>query len=157
MGLVDGDERRLLFCEHLGEVGDAHAFGCDEEELENAVEVVAAGLAGLVAGETGVDAADAEAGGGELGGLVVHEGDEGRDDEGGTAAGDGGELVTEGLACSGGHNEENVAAVGGGATDGFLVGAKGWKAKGRVEQGGEVHRLAQFRILFVRVWCGTSC
>ena len=135
--------------EHLGEVGDAHALGCDEEELEGAVEVVAAGLAGFVAGEAGVDAGDAEAGGGELGGLVVHEGDEGRDDEGGAAAGDGGELVAEGLSCSGGHDEEDVAAVGGGAADGFLVGAKGCEAEGLVEQGGEVHQLAQFRILFV--------
>jgi len=51
MGLVDGDERWLAAGEHLGEVGDAHALGCDEEELEGAVEVVAAGLTGFVAGE----------------------------------------------------------------------------------------------------------
>ena len=44
-----------------------------------------------------MDAGDAEAEGGELGGLVVHEGDEGRDDEGGASAGDGGELVAEGF------------------------------------------------------------
>ena len=129
VGLVDGDERGFLACEHRGEVGDAHALGCDEEELEGAVEVVAAGLAGFVAGEAGVDAGDAEAGGGELGGLVVHEGDEGGDDERGAAAGDGGELVAEGFACSGGHDEEDVAAVGGGAADGFLVGAEGWRSR----------------------------
>ena len=149
VGLVDGDETRLAPGEHLREVGNAHALGCDEEELQGAVEVIAAGLAGLVTGEAGVDAGDAKTGGGEFGGLVVHEGDERRDHQGGTTAGDGGELVAEGLACSGGHDEEDVAAVGGGATDGFLIGAKGWKAKGRVEQGGEVHRLVQFRILFV--------
>ena len=124
VGLVDGDEGGLAACEHLGEAGDAHALGCDEEELEGAVEVVAAGLAGFFAGEAGVDAGDAEAGGGELGGLVVHEGDEWGDDEGGAAAGDGGELVAEGFSGSGGHDEENVAAVGGGAADGLLVGAK---------------------------------
>ena len=49
MGLVDGDEGGLAAGEHLGEAGDAHALGCDEEELEGAVEVVAAGLAGCVA------------------------------------------------------------------------------------------------------------
>ena len=76
VGFVDGDEGGLSPGEHLGEAGDAHALGCDEEELEGAVEIVAAGLAGFVAGEAGVDAGDAEAGGGELGGLVVHEGDE---------------------------------------------------------------------------------
>ena len=135
VGFVDGDEARLLFCEHLGEVGNAHAFGGDEEELEGAVEVVAAGLTGLVAGEARVDAGDAEAGGGELGGLVVHEGDERADDEGGAAAGDGGELVAEGLSGSGGHDEEDVAAVGGGAADCFLVGSEGGEAEGLVEQG----------------------
>ena len=76
VGLVDGDEGGLAFGEHLGEAGDAHALGRDEEKLEGAVEVVAAGLAGVVAAEAGVDAGDAEAEGGELGGLVVHEGDE---------------------------------------------------------------------------------
>ena len=149
MSFVDGDEAGFLFREHLGEVGDAHALGCDEEELEGAVEVVAAGLAGFVAGEAGVDAGDAKAGGGELVGLVVHEGDEGRDDEGSAAAGDGGELVAEGFSCSGGHDEQDVAAVGGGAADGFLIGAEGREAEGLVEQGGEIHQPAQFRILFV--------
>ncbi len=59
-------ERGLAPGEHLREAGDAHALGRDEEELEVAVEVVAAGLAGRVAGEAGVDARDAEAGCGSL-------------------------------------------------------------------------------------------
>ena len=46
VGFVDGDEGGLAAGEHLGEAGDAHALGRDEEELEGAVEVVAAGLAG---------------------------------------------------------------------------------------------------------------
>ena len=87
VGFVDGDEDGLALGEHLREAGDAHAFGSDEEEVEVAGEVVAAGLAGVVAGEAGVDAGDAEAEGGELGGLVVHEGDEGGDDERGSSAG----------------------------------------------------------------------
>jgi hypothetical protein len=107
--------------------------------LESAIEVVAAGLAGFVAREAGVDAADTKAGGGKLGGLVVHEGDEWGDDEGGAAPGDGGKLVAEGFSCSGGHDEEDVAAVGGGAADGFLIGAKGYKTECGVEQGGEIH------------------
>ena len=73
--------------------------------------------------------------GGELGGLVVHEGDQGADDQRGAAAGDGGKLVAEGLAGAGGHDEENVAAVGGGAADGFLVGAEGGEAEGGVGAG----------------------
>lgn len=93
-------------------------------------------------------AGDAEACGSELGGLIVHEGDERGDDEGGAAAGDGWELVAEGLACSSGHDEKDVAAVGGGTADGLLIGTEGLVAEGLVEQGGEVHQLAQFRILF---------
>jgi len=89
VGFVDGDERGLAAGEHLGEAGDAEAFGGDEEEVECAVEVVAAGLAGVIAGEAGVDAADVEAEGGELGGLVVHEGDERADDERRSAANEG--------------------------------------------------------------------
>ena len=148
VGLVDCYEAGLFPGEHLGEVGDAHALGRDEKELEGAVEVVAAGLPCFVAGEAGVDAGDAEAGGGEFGGLVVHEGNEGGDDEGSAAAGDGGKLVAEGFSCSGGHDEEDIAAVGGGAADSFLIGAEGREAEGLVEQGGEIHQPAQFRIMF---------
>ncbi len=62
-----------------------------------------------------MDAGDAEAEGGELGGLIIHEGDERGDDECGAAAsgglaGEGGELVAEAFAGSGGHDEEDVLA-----------------------------------------------
>ena len=49
----------------------------------------------------------------------------GRDDEGGASASDGGKLVAEGFARAGGHDEQDVAAVSGGAADGFLIGAEG--------------------------------
>ena len=52
MGLVDSDEGWLAASEHFGKAGDAEAFGRDEEEVESAVEVVAAGLAGVVAAQT---------------------------------------------------------------------------------------------------------
>ena len=137
VGFVDGDEGGFALGEHLGEAGDAHALGGDEEEVEVAGEVVAAGLAGVFAGEAGVDAGDAEAEGGELGGLVVHEGDERGDDERGAAAGEGGELVAEALAGSGGHDEQDVAAGGGGFADGLLVGAEVAVAEDAVEELGE--------------------
>ena len=147
--LVDGDEGGLAAGKHLREAGNAHALGRDEEEVEGAVEIVAAGLAGVVAAEAGVDAGDAEAKGGELGGLVVHERDEWGDDERGAAAGDGGKLVAERLACAGGHDQQHVAAVCGGAADGLLVGAKAGEAEGGVEEGFEIHagsRHIQFRM-----------
>ncbi len=90
-----------------------------------------------------MDAGDFEAEGGELGGLVVHEGDERADNECGAAissklAGDGGELVAEAFAGSCGHDEEDVAAAGGGLADGLLVDAEAPVAEGLVEKGGEV-------------------
>ena len=129
MGLVNGDEGGLAFGEHLGEAGDAHALWCNEEELESAVEIVAAGLAGLVAGEAGMDAGDAEASGRELGGLVVHKGNQRADDESCPPTGDSGELIAETLAGSGRHDEENVATVSRGAADSLLVGTKGGEAE----------------------------
>ncbi len=155
VGLVDGDEGRLALGEHLGEAGDAHALGGDEEELEGAVEVVAAGLAGLLAVEPGVDAGDLEAGGGELVGLIVHQGDERADDQRGAAARDGGQLVAEALAGAGGHDEQDVAAVGGGAADGLLVGAEGGEAEGLMEEGGKLHGAGSVsHVLRVSGWPG---
>jgi hypothetical protein len=84
-----------------------------------------------------VDSGYAEAEGGELGGLVVHEGDERADDERGAAAGQSGELVAEALAGSGGHDEEDVATGGGGLADHLLVGAEVAVAEDAVEELGE--------------------
>jgi hypothetical protein len=61
VGFVDGDEAGLSLCEHFGEAGDAHALGSHEEELELAVEIVAASLAGVGAVHAGVDAGDVQA------------------------------------------------------------------------------------------------
>ena len=43
---------------------------------------------------------------------------------------DGRELVAKALAGSGGHDEQNVPAIGGGAADGFLIGAEGGETEG---------------------------
>jgi hypothetical protein len=141
---VDGDEGGPAAGEHLGKARDAETLRSNEEELDGAVEISAAGLAGIVAGVAGVDAGDAEAVGGKLGGLVFHEGNEGADDEGGAegagaGAGNGGELIAEALAGAGGHDEEDVAALGEGAADGFLIFAEGWEAEGGVEEREEIH------------------
>ncbi len=144
VSLVHGDEGGLAAGEHLGEAGDAEALGGDEEELELAIEVVAADLAGVVAGEAGVDAGDAQTVGGELRGLVVHEGDEGADDEGGVegalaGAGHGGKLVAQTFAGAGRHDEEHVLTPGEGAADGFLILTEGGVAEGGMENWEEIH------------------
>jgi len=75
-------------------------------------------------------------------GLVVHEGDQGRDDEcgrvvSGTAAGERGELVAEALAGSCGHDEQDVSAGGCGLADVALVGAEVAVTEDAVEELGE--------------------
>ena len=87
-----------------------------------------------------MDAGRAQAGSSEFGGLVVHESDERADDEGGASAGDGGKLVAEALAGAGGHDEQDVAAVGDRAADGLLIFAETLKAKSGTEEGSEIHR-----------------
>ena len=86
MRFVNGDEGGFALGEHLREADDAEAFGGDEEELEFAVEVVYADLAGGRAVAPGVDAFDGETKVAQLGELVFHEGDERADDQGGAAA-----------------------------------------------------------------------
>lgn len=68
----------------------------------------------------------------ELGDLVFHERDQRRYNERGAAKSDGWELIAERLPCSSWHNEEQVAALDGGAADWFLVGAKAREAEDRV-------------------------
>jgi hypothetical protein len=51
--------------------------------------------------------------------------------------GQGGELVAEGFAGAGGHDEQDVAASGGGFADLLLVGAEVRVAEDPVEEGGE--------------------
>ena len=85
-----------------------------------------------------MDAGDGVAGGGEFGRLVVHEGDERADDEGGAFAGERGELVAEAFAGAGWHDQQDVAAGGGGKADGLLgwAGSRGNRSFGGGERGG---------------------
>ena len=124
VGLVDGDEAGLAFGEHLRKAGNAKALGSDEEKLERAGKIGAAGFASGLARQAGVDAGNVEAEGGELGCLVVHKRDQRRNNERRTAAGERGKLVAEGFAGAGRHDEQDVAALDRGTADGFLVGAK---------------------------------
>ena len=134
VGFVDGDEDGFAFCEHLGEAGDAHSFGGDKEKIEVASEIVTASLTGGVTVEAGVDTGDTKAESGEFLGLVVHEGDEGGDDQSCALASEGGELVAEGFSGAGGHDEEDVAAFGGGFADLLLMGAEVSMAEDAVEE-----------------------
>ena len=125
--LVNGDERGRTLGEHLRKSGNAKAFGRDEKKVECAGEIVDAGLARDGAVEAGVDARHAQVECGELRDLVFHERDQRRDDERGSAESDGGKLVAERLPCPGGHDQQQVAALDGGAADRL----PGWRESAR--------------------------
>ena len=81
--------------------------------------------------------------------LVAHEGDERRDHEGQALAGERRQLVAERLACTGGHDGENVLAGEHGAHDLLLSFAEGGEAEHVVENlGGIDHvcRVAEDRL-----------
>src|SRR5205085_1236758 len=92
-----------------------------EEEVELPVEVVAADLARGEAVAPRVDPLRGEAERAELGDLVLHQRDQGRDDERRAGAGEAGELVAERFAGSRRHDEERVLPGRHGAADGLLV------------------------------------
>ena len=61
VGFVDGDQAGLALGQHLGEAGNAQAFGRDEQKLQGAVQIVDAGLARRRAVAAGMDALHREA------------------------------------------------------------------------------------------------
>ena len=81
MRLVDGDQRRLSLRQHFGEAGHAEPFRRNEQELQFAVKVVDAGLAGGGALTAGMDALHGETPFLELRDLVFHQRDQRTDHE----------------------------------------------------------------------------
>ncbi len=136
VGFVDGDQGRLALGKHLGKASDAQALGCDEEELQGAVEVVDASLARGRAIAPGVYALHREAPFFEFGYLIFHEGDQRTDHQGSAAARHRRQLVAEGLAGSGRHYQQDVAARNDGPADGFLAGAERGESECRLEEVG---------------------
>jgi hypothetical protein len=79
--------------------------------------------------------------GGELGELILHQGDERRDHQRRSAECDRGELVAERLPCSSWHDEQQVPARDGSAADGFLIGAELGESEDGPKKLGEVVRI----------------
>jgi len=133
--LVNGDQRGLALGQHLGEAWHSKALRGDEHELQSPVQIVAAGLARSQAVEARVHARDSAAEVGELGRLVVHQGDQGADDQRRPAARQGGELIAKRLAGARRHHQQDVPAGNGGAAHRFLVGSEGREAERLFEKG----------------------
>ena len=68
--------------------------------------------------------------------LVLHEGDEGGDDQGESGGDEGGELVTEALPRTRGHDEDHVASGEEGVDAGALEGTEGVHLEAGLEEGG---------------------
>ena len=68
--------------------------------------------------------------------LILHQGDERRDDDGRPFHDEGGQLIAEGFAASGGHQHKRVAPVDEMPDDSFLV----------TLEGIETEELFQFRL-----------
>ena len=122
--LVDGDEGHCPLRQHLGEAGDAEPLRGDEEEVELPVEVVAADLTGGQPVDPRVDPLGGETQSPEARRLVLHEGDEGGDDERRPCARDPRELVAERLPGPGRHDEERVFPLRHRTADRLLEGAE---------------------------------
>jgi len=126
MGFVDGEEGERDLLEPLGGAVHEGALGGDVHEAVFAsdgflFEFAAVGFDDGAVEEDGGDAHLAE-----LRDLVLHEGDQRRDDYGGAVLlKHGGKLVAERFAATGGHDDADVAARGEGADDFFLAGTEG--------------------------------
>ena len=108
--LVDDDQRGMMLFEEVVELGGAEALGGEVEEFELPVGGGAHG-GGLLRGCDGA----VEAGGGEAVrvegvDLILHEGDEGRDDERVAGTHHRGQLVAERLAGARRHDDAQLLA-----------------------------------------------
>lgn len=125
VGFVDGEEGELGLGEAGAEFLVGEAFGGDVEEFEGvAFEFLVEGE-GFLGGESGIEPGRRNVLGEEGVDLVFHEGDEGGDDEGEAIEEEGGELVAERLAATGGENRKGGAVGEQGLDDGELAFAKG--------------------------------
>src|SRR5204862_4393318 len=142
VGLVDDEEADVDAAEAVEEPGRAEALRSDVEEAKLAGDgpldrgpVVLAGLLSVdernaVAGATRAKAVN----------LVLHQGDERRDDDGQVLAHERRKLVAERLARAGGHDDERVAPLERRPHGLLLPGPEGTEAEVVVEGRAQVHR-----------------
>ena len=111
VGLVDGHERALETSHELTEAIEGEPLRGHVGELVAAPGQGSHAPADLVAVESAGQVGGGHAPGLEGGHLVVHQGDEGGDDQGRARKEGGGELVGEALAAAGGRHEQHAPHV----------------------------------------------
>ena len=124
VGLVDGDERDVHAHDAQTEGLRGEPLGGDVEELHVAVDAVVQRDVDLPRREPRVDGHGRDAPCAQAVHLVLHQGDERRNDDGQSVAGHRWHLVGERLAAAGGHQRQRVAPLHDGENDLPLHGAE---------------------------------
>ncbi len=124
VGLVDGQQRDVHPHDAQPEGLRREALGCHVEELHVAVDAVVERDVDLARREPRVDRHGGDAAGPQAVDLILHQGDERRDDDAQTLARHRRDLIGQRLAASGGHQGERVAPLHGGADDPLLHGTE---------------------------------
>ena len=96
--------------------------------------------AGFLFAERGVEKRGGDTTGLELVDLIFHQGDQRRNDDGETGAGEGGELEAQRFSAAGGQEREHVFAREGGVDDVALEWAKSRVAEGALQERGKIGR-----------------
>ncbi len=130
MRFVDGQLGDVPGAEVLDKAGEHEALGGGVEEAVFAPVQAAEAGARFVAIEGGIEEGGRDAGGGEGVDLVLHQGNEGGDDDGEAFAEERGKLDAEGFATAGGQQGEDVASGEGVGDDLLLQGTEGVVAEG---------------------------
>ena len=133
VGFVDGDQIDFHPMDLMQKAFLGHSFRRHIEEIQGSFSQAANDLRPfrlrLAAVEEGGPQTDF------TGGihLVLHQRDQGADDQGGPRQHPGGQLIAEGFPSSGGHDGKDVAAALNGPDDVLLVGPKFLKAEDPVK------------------------
>ena len=136
MGLVDGEDADRDIPQRLEEArrGEALRGHVEQAQLTGPGALDHLAVVGRVL--LGVDQADpARCSLPERLDLVLHQGDQRRDDDREVVTEQGGQLVAERLSGAGGHNDQHVAALEGALDRLFLAGPEGVEAEDLVERG----------------------
>ncbi len=134
VGLVDGHPLHRPLGQRLHETRLEEALGRHVEEAILVAPQAAETLARVVGVEGGVEERGLDAVRLEGVDLVLHQGDEGRDDEGEALAEDGGELEAQRLPSPGGQQGEDIATGQSRGHDVFLIGPEARIAEGVLER-----------------------
>ncbi len=134
MGLVDGDQHRWTPCQQLRETGHRQPLRGDEQIIQIAGQIVPADLPGTLAIAAGVNTLGPQSELAKPASLVLHQRDERRDHQRGTAAGQPRQLIAQRLAGAGRHDQQHIAAAGHVAADRFLMRSEPGQTKHLAQQ-----------------------